>query len=215
MDRSVTGRNCRWGHSAHLMRGFSQMPAFHSLAQAGAYPVLPDLPSQRRAYTSGRPRNRRRNRVTFSSIESRDGAAATAGGAAAGASRQTMPLPSSSPTSRAFSARRRLISSLSALRSMARAMRFMSASRVIQSLLIRAPSSAPVWTGLDAARCPLGYLHNGRRGGHAASSVASWPCPPALRMSLPERGHTGDRCLRSRCPCRHRQRRTAPPPMHR
>jgi hypothetical protein len=41
MTSSVTGRNRRWGHSAHLMRGFSQMPRTHSFAQAGAYPDLP------------------------------------------------------------------------------------------------------------------------------------------------------------------------------
>jgi hypothetical protein len=33
---SVTGRKRRCGHSAHLIRGFSQMPRTHSLAQAGA-----------------------------------------------------------------------------------------------------------------------------------------------------------------------------------
>ena len=36
MTSSVTGRNRRLGHSAHLMRGFSQMPRTHSFAQAGA-----------------------------------------------------------------------------------------------------------------------------------------------------------------------------------
>jgi len=34
--RKLTGRDRRLGHSAHLMRGFSQMPRTHSLAQAGA-----------------------------------------------------------------------------------------------------------------------------------------------------------------------------------
>jgi predicted nucleic acid-binding protein len=33
---SVTGRNRRCGHSAHLIRGFSQMPRTHSFAHAGA-----------------------------------------------------------------------------------------------------------------------------------------------------------------------------------
>jgi len=36
MTSSVTGRNRRWGHSAHLIRGFSQRPGTHSFAHAGA-----------------------------------------------------------------------------------------------------------------------------------------------------------------------------------
>jgi hypothetical protein len=34
MTSSVTGRNRRFGQSAHLMRGFSHTPRTHSLAQA-------------------------------------------------------------------------------------------------------------------------------------------------------------------------------------
>src|SRR5438477_7392730 len=61
---SVTGRKRRFGHSAHLMRGFSQMPRTHSLAHAGAYPDLPVFRlSNRRAYTSSRPRKRDRKRA--------------------------------------------------------------------------------------------------------------------------------------------------------
>ena len=36
MTSSVSGRNRRCGHSAHLMRGFSHTPRTHSFAQAGA-----------------------------------------------------------------------------------------------------------------------------------------------------------------------------------
>ena len=67
---SVTGRKRRFGHSAHLMRGFSQMPRTHSLAQAGAYPDLPVFRlSNRRGYTSSRPRKSERNNPIFSSDE--------------------------------------------------------------------------------------------------------------------------------------------------
>jgi hypothetical protein len=66
MTSSVTGRNRRLGHSAHLMRGFSQTPRTHSLAQAGAYPDRPVLRlSNRRGYTSSRPRKSDRNRAIF------------------------------------------------------------------------------------------------------------------------------------------------------
>jgi hypothetical protein len=41
MTSSVTGRNRRCGRSAHLIRGFSQIPRTHSFVQAGAYPDLP------------------------------------------------------------------------------------------------------------------------------------------------------------------------------
>ena len=68
MTSSVTGRNRRLGHSAHLMRGFSHTPRTHSLAQAGAYPDLPVLRlSNRRGYTSSRPRKSDRNRAIFAS----------------------------------------------------------------------------------------------------------------------------------------------------
>ena len=69
---SVTGRNRRLGHSAHLMRGFSQMPRTHSLAQAGAYPDFPVFRlSNRRGYTSSRPRKSERKSAIFSSDEER------------------------------------------------------------------------------------------------------------------------------------------------
>ena len=45
MTSSVTGRNRRCGHSAHLIRGFSQMPRTHSLAHAGAVPRLAARPA--------------------------------------------------------------------------------------------------------------------------------------------------------------------------
>src|SRR6185436_17299173 len=64
---SVTGRNLRLGQSAHLTRGFSQTPLTHSFAHAGAYPDLPVfLLSNRRGYTSARPRKSDRKRPIFS-----------------------------------------------------------------------------------------------------------------------------------------------------
>jgi len=36
MTWSSSGSSSRWLQSEHLMRGFSQIPARHSLAQAGA-----------------------------------------------------------------------------------------------------------------------------------------------------------------------------------
>ena len=36
MTSSVTGKNRRCWHSAHLIRGFSQMPRTHSFEHAGA-----------------------------------------------------------------------------------------------------------------------------------------------------------------------------------
>ena len=48
------------------MRGFSQTPRTHSLAQAGVYPDLPVLRlSNRRGYTSSRPRKSDRNSAIF------------------------------------------------------------------------------------------------------------------------------------------------------
>src|SRR3990172_4486412 len=70
MTSSVTGRNRRLGHSAHLIRGFSQMPRTHSFAQAGAYPDLPVFRlSNRRGYTSSRPRKSDRKSAILSADE--------------------------------------------------------------------------------------------------------------------------------------------------
>jgi len=41
MIESESGSSNRWLQSAHLIRGFWQMPARHSFAQAGEYPALP------------------------------------------------------------------------------------------------------------------------------------------------------------------------------
>ena len=64
MASSVTLKKRRFGQSAHLIRGFSQTPRTHSLAQAGAYPDLPVFRfSNRRGYTSSRPRKSDRNKA--------------------------------------------------------------------------------------------------------------------------------------------------------
>src|ERR1043166_6547397 len=61
MISSEIGMNDWWGHSPHFTRGFRQMPGFHSLLQAGAYPNFPVLAfSQRTGKTSPRPAKRRR-----------------------------------------------------------------------------------------------------------------------------------------------------------
>ena len=72
MTSSVTGRKRRLGHSAHLIRGFSQTPLTHSFAHAGAYPALPVLRlSKRRGYTSSRPRKSDRKIRILSSDDER------------------------------------------------------------------------------------------------------------------------------------------------
>ena len=69
---SVTVRNRRCGQSAHLIRGFSQMPRTHSFPHAGAYPDFPVRRlSKRRGYTSSRPRKSDRNSTTLVSGEDR------------------------------------------------------------------------------------------------------------------------------------------------
>ena len=65
---SVTGRKRRTVQSAHLTRGFSQMPRTHSCVHAGAYPDRPVVRlSKRRGYTSSRPWKSDRNSAIFSS----------------------------------------------------------------------------------------------------------------------------------------------------
>src|SRR2546430_15923519 len=64
----VMGRNRRFGQSAHLIRGFSQRPRTHSLAQASAYPALPVLRlSKRRGKKTALPREKERKNTIFSS----------------------------------------------------------------------------------------------------------------------------------------------------
>ena len=91
--------------SAHLIRGFSQTPARHSFAQAGAYPDFPVvLLSQRVGYASKRPRNSRRNSATFSVVERRDGSGSGSEVAGTDGERHSMRCCSRRDISRAFSA---------------------------------------------------------------------------------------------------------------
>lgn len=56
--------------SLHLVCGFLQIPACHSLRQAGEYPFVPfALFSQSFGKTDSRPRNKVRNKLTFSSAD--------------------------------------------------------------------------------------------------------------------------------------------------
>ena len=68
--RSLISTNAWWGQSAHLTRGFSQIPLIHSLWQAGEYPVLPLRRfSNRRGNTSIRPLNKDLNNLILSPSE--------------------------------------------------------------------------------------------------------------------------------------------------
>src|SRR4030042_1080940 len=66
---SVTGRRFRFSQFPHLVLGLLHKGRFHSFAHAGEYPEFSYFPSHLTGYTSPRPRNRDRKRVTCSSIE--------------------------------------------------------------------------------------------------------------------------------------------------
>ena len=66
---SVTGMRFRFSQPAHFVLGLPHKGRFHSFAHAGEYPEFPYFPSHLTGYTSSRPRNKDRKRVTCSSIE--------------------------------------------------------------------------------------------------------------------------------------------------
>src|ERR1039458_4330243 len=102
MTASDSGISRRLPQSPHLMRGFSQTPGRHSLAQAGLYPDLPVvLLSHRIVLISVRPRNRSRNSATLPPVDSLDDSDVSANDAGG---RHSIPRASSSEISLAFSA---------------------------------------------------------------------------------------------------------------